>query len=189
MMTPKQILATHDIGDSPGADKEAWMKMSLEAASRRPTGRDIFSPTPGFDGGLLQRMKKHGFDESSPIVLNHSDPSNPTIHEGHHRLAVALKLFPNKPIPVRIVGQDYLDKKARTRKMSDYNSRRAFAKRDRLYEQAKEKQVPKPNEFGGKCAACGERLEAGQGKYIRVFGDPSRLYEKYHDEHLPTELR
>lgn len=165
------------------------MAMSLEAARRRPTGMNIFSPAPGFDGGLYESMKKNGFNASTPIVLDYRDPKNPKVAEGHHRLAVALDLFPDRKIPVKLVGQEYYDKWARTEKMRDYNNRRAWAKALRQYEAAKKRQVPRPNEYSGKCEFCGEKLERGEGQYIRVFGNPRKKYEKYHDNHLPTVLR
>jgi hypothetical protein len=187
--TPKQILATHGLGDYPDTDKEEAMRSSLESASKRPTGLDVFSPNPGFDGGLLAQMKKKGFDSSKPIVLNHADPSNPLVHEGHHRLAVALHLFPNKPVPVKIVGQDYLDMQARTQKRTAYNTNRAYQKQQRLYEKAKETQVPRANAFDGTCEHCGEALNPGEGVFIRVYGNPRKRYEKYHETHLPNEVR
>lgn len=163
--------------------------MSLEAAKRRPVGENIFSLNPGFDGGLYASMKKKGFDPSQPIVLDYRDPENPLVRSGHHRLAVALDLFPNTKIPVKIVGQAYYDKLARTQKMRDYNLRRAQAKQSRLYEAAKKRQIPYPNAYPGRCEFCGLELSPGEGKYIRVFGAPRKKYEKYHDDHLPTELR
>lgn len=192
-MTPQEIFDGHSFGDmAPGAtedQKKEWMAMSLKASRKRPTDMLIFSPIPGFDGGLYASMKKKGFDASKPILLNYRDPKDPQVAHGHHRLAVALDLFPGRKIPVKLVGQEYFDKLARTQKMQNYNTRRAWAKALRQYEAAKKMQVPRPNEYSGKCEFCGEKLERGEGQYIRVFGNSRKKYEKYHDNHLPTVLR
>lgn len=205
-MTPNEIMKTHNLGDQYGSETgeliskktpEEWMDMSFKAASQRPVGWRIWSPNPGFDGGLAQSMKKKGFDESKPIVVHMDHPSGkPTVIEGHHRLAVALNLAPDEPIPVmQLTGDEELAarRKITSSPRARYNSSRAYKKASRLADKTHARQLKNagPNVFPGKCYSCGEPIEKGEGLIIRTAFEGPRggRTESYHKDHLPEEAR
>jgi hypothetical protein len=49
--------------------------------------------------GLLDDILENGITQ--PLEIHVDDDENQTLTQGHHRLAIALKHFPNKPIPVK----------------------------------------------------------------------------------------
>lgn len=58
----------------------------------------------GHEGGLADEIRKNGYDMNKPVhIVLHDDDGkpNPQVIEGHHRIAVMYKHFPDQPIPVR----------------------------------------------------------------------------------------
>jgi hypothetical protein len=51
--------------------------------------------------GLLDDILANGIKTPLEIHVDVNDDGYQTLTSGHHRLAVALKHFPNKPLPVR----------------------------------------------------------------------------------------
>lgn len=50
------------------------------------------------DRGLVDDILKNGI--KNPLKIHIDNDGNQTLTDGHHRLAIALKHFPKKPIPI-----------------------------------------------------------------------------------------
>lgn len=98
-LTASEIISRYNLEDIGGSSQQTPEKINdyMGAAYKRAS-------EPERDGtSLVDKIKEKGFDKNSPLTISHY-PDYSALTNGHHRLSIMLKDFPDEPIPLEHRG-------------------------------------------------------------------------------------